>query len=638
MKKAGLVAALMLGTLLCSALPSWAQFQRHDYIWARSTNGAALTLDGVLSEPEWAQAESLIITTRQDGPIPGSGWKDEGGFVSADPNRGVFRFLVVGNQLWLGVTVRDSSLGGSALFNRFDGLLMGLKGHDDTYRPAPPREHFMSWWWPPESGDTEPLAINKPMSMIGHWRTWPPGTPPTPEQLQAWDARFTVDGTVNSDTLSDRGYTIEMRFDLTSNGYDVTDADGDAVEWNCSLYDMDNFWPITNFFRFAVNRTWVQGPWGNASWFHHVNVLAKPSVTVASGAVPVFGPDMNIPSAGSFDAPVVDGQLTEPVWQNAPSLRMTYDDAAQLLTYPGTGPFRSGQYQPPVNGNNGEAFIADPGDAFVKYFFKGDTLYLGFDVNDQVVQAHSLSDRWDGFVVAINDRVLKGDDRNLKGHKMSFYVGAGGTLKTADELTFLRDTVGAVRCNLALKPGTTVDTLGVDVDAGYTAEMAVNLRQFGYPAGLGDGALYFSLDLMDGDSYSPITDSYGTRRWFFREWDATDGPCIAFMNPAIQVTGVEDGGPQATGYSLLGSYPNPVQRGAVIRYALPEASLVDVEVFDLQGRTVASRSAGLQTAGQREIRMPQFAPSAGVYMYRVNIRNAAGVKKATLSGKMMVLR
>lgn len=173
MNKAGIVAALMIGALLCSALPSWAQFQRHDFIWARSTNGAALTLDGVLNEPQWAQAESLVVTIRQDSGIPGSGWKDEGGFVSADPSRGVFRFLVVGNQLWMSCTVRDSSIGGSALFNRFDGLLMGLKAHDDTYRPAPPREHFMSWWWPVESGDLNPLGINKPMSMIGAWRTWP---------------------------------------------------------------------------------------------------------------------------------------------------------------------------------------------------------------------------------------------------------------------------------------------------------------------------------------------------------------------------------------------------------------------------------------------------------------------------------
>ena len=221
---------------------------------------------------------------------------------------------------------------------------------------------------------------------------------------------------------------------------------------------------------------------------------------------------------------------------------------------------------------------------------------------------------------------------------MTFYVGPGGTTRTADELTYLRDTLGAVRCNIALKPGTTVDTLGVDTDAGYTAEMAINLRQFGYPAGLGDHTLYFSLDLLDGDSYSPVTDSYGTRRWFFREWENNDGACVAFMNPSYTLAGVDDGDqPTPSRFALLGSFPNPIKQGTVVRYTLPEASVVDLEVFDLQGRTVASRSAGFQAAGLREIRLPQFAPAAGVYLYRVNIRNTAGVKTASLSGKMMVL-
>ncbi len=51
MKKAGFVTALVAGAALLSALPSWAQFQRYDYTYARSTNGAALTLDGKLDEP-----------------------------------------------------------------------------------------------------------------------------------------------------------------------------------------------------------------------------------------------------------------------------------------------------------------------------------------------------------------------------------------------------------------------------------------------------------------------------------------------------------------------------------------------------------------------------------------------------------
>ena len=80
------------------------------------------------------------------------------------------------------------------------------------------------------------------------------------------------------------------------------------------------------------------------------------------------------------------------------------------------GPWRSGQYQPPVNG--GLAAVLDPGDATVKYFFKNDSLYLGFDVRDAVVQHHPVFDRWDGFIVTVNDRTIRGPDNNLIGRRL----------------------------------------------------------------------------------------------------------------------------------------------------------------------------------------------------------------------------
>ena len=57
----------------------------------------------------------------RSGAIPGSGYFNEfiaPGVTPTDPNRAVFKFLVVGNQLWIGATVRDSSIGGNAEFNR----------------------------------------------------------------------------------------------------------------------------------------------------------------------------------------------------------------------------------------------------------------------------------------------------------------------------------------------------------------------------------------------------------------------------------------------------------------------------------------------------------------------------------------
>jgi hypothetical protein len=646
MKKAGFVAALVAGAALLSALPSWAQFQRYDYTYARSTNGAALTLDGNLSEPQWAQAESLVINGGQIGPIPGSGFYNEfiaPGVTPSDPNRAVFKFLVVGNQLWVGATVRDSSIGGNIEFNRFDGLIMNLRQHDNGGRPSPAGEHTITWWWPagslgnPNPVDTLGNEINKGMSMVGRWRDWPAGTPPTPTQIQAWDARWVVHGTVNSDTLKDQDYTIEMRFDLGMNGYDVTQPSGDIVEWNAQMYDCDWFWPLTSYFRFTSVRTWVQSPWGNTSWFSNVHILARPDITVSSGPVTAFGPDLRIPNAGAIAAPTIDGFLDEPVWVHADSLQIKWGDDALRASYKNTGPYRSGQYQPAVNGNQDPLTIGDPSDCSVKYFFKGSKLYLGFNFNDQVVQAHDLVDRWDGAIISINDRVLKGIDQTLISHRLTFHVGPGGALATADGLQAAIDT-GAVVCSLKLKEGTTVDTLGLDVDKGYTAEFAIDLTKFGYAADLGDHALYFGIDVMDGDSYIPITDSYGTRTWFFREYENQDGPCVAFMDPAKVITTDVGTTLAPRKLELLGNYPNPFRGSSSVHFRLPQRSNVVIEVIDLQGRVMATRAYGVQPAGEGHLPLPSFARTPGLYMYRVHVTDAlSGAVVGRLSGKMLLL-
>src|SRR6185503_15961548 len=82
--KAGRITIL----LLCAGVLGWttahAQAPRKNAIWARSLNGAAITLDGNLAEPQWAQAESVIIKYGVDTGIPGSGWKVEGGLPLKD--------------------------------------------------------------------------------------------------------------------------------------------------------------------------------------------------------------------------------------------------------------------------------------------------------------------------------------------------------------------------------------------------------------------------------------------------------------------------------------------------------------------------------------------------------------------------
>jgi hypothetical protein len=631
--KRALMVIILAGVALVGVVPDFAQAARTDAIWARKTT-ENIVLNGILSEASWAKAESLTVKFGIDNGIPGSGWKIESGVLPNDSTFAVLKLLVKDNQMYLGARIKDKSIGGSELFNRFDALLMSIKDHANGLDPKPPSEYFYTWWYP---NSPDPQPVGQLPQFRGRWAT-NDGTPRDSTMIANWDAVTVVNGTSNTDAgAPDQGYTVEMRFNLTSEGYDVTRTQGDIVEWNIDVYDTDWFWPL-NAGTFFCTRTWVQSPWGNQAWYDEVHVYAKPSVTVSSGPVPLLLPEFIVPDAIGFTAPTINGTLTEPVWGQTPGFRIHYGDVALRQSYPGVGPYRSGQYQPTVNG--GVAAVLDPGDAFVKMFLKGNFLYLGFDVNDQIVQYHANIDRWDGFIVTINDRATRGPDKELLGRRLSFQVGAAGNAVAADYLLTLVGNGGATLA-LVPKAGSTVDTLGPDhgggIDAGYTAELALDLTKLGYPSGLGDGALFIGVDLLDGDSFGvDYTSSYGTRTWWFRQYEGECCPAWALLSHA-PLSGIEDGAPRPPeGYALLGSYPNPA-RQQTIRYALAEPSNVTLQVFDIGGRLIDTRPLGIQSQGQREVRYDAGTFAAGLYLYQLKVMDPlTGALRTALSGRLIV--
>ncbi len=419
MKRVALLAALCLASLAL-ATGAGAQPPRQDIYWARSTAGAPIVLDGILNEPAWAKAETKVIDWATDTGIPGGGYKAEGGFLPSDPTHATIKFLTVGNFLYMGVVLPDKSIGGSINFNRFDALLMSLKDHSAPTHPAPPGEYFYSWWDnDPASSDPQPIG-RQPAFAGGQFAANPSYTPRTAAQIAAWDAVTIVHGLANSDTLQDTDWTVEMKFDLTPIGYDITKPGGDIVEFNLSIYDCDNYWPIvpTNL---AANRVWWQGPWGNAAGYNEVRLMCNPSVTINTPNLPYVGPELIVPNGHTFPAPVIDGSLADAVWPHASHFDIRYGDDALRNTYPGVLKWRGGQFQPTVNG--GQAAVLDPGDATVYYFFRDDSLYLGFDVRDAVVQSYPLTDRMDGFVVGIYDRTAREPfDHTLQPHRLTFDV------------------------------------------------------------------------------------------------------------------------------------------------------------------------------------------------------------------------
>jgi hypothetical protein len=263
---------------------------------------------------------------------------------------------------------------------------------------------------------------------------------------------------------------------------------------------------------------------------------------------------------------------------------------------------------------------------------------MGFDVNDQVVQYAPSVDRWDGFIVSINDRGVRDPlDNVLKSRRLSFQVGPTGNALAQD---YLLTMIGANAAQLALvlKPGTTVDTLGTQADTGYKAELSIDLTQLGYPSGLGDRALFLGVDALDGDSFTPYTDSYGTRTWWFREYEGQCCPVWAHLSDSPPT---DNGPPQdATldGYVLLGSFPNP-SRLSSIRYSIAKSSQVLLEVFDVAGKLVERRPLGIQPAGVRDAGLDGSDWRSGMYFYRLSVTDpATGALRTTLSGRAIVMR
>jgi hypothetical protein len=83
-------------------------------------------------------------------------------------------------------------------------------------------------------------------------------------------------------------------------------------------------------------------------------------------------------------------------------------------------------------------------------------------------------------------------------------------------------------------------------------------------------------------------------------------------------------------FSLSQNYPNPFNPGTVIRFGLPEAADVRVEVYDLAGRRVAVLANGSRSAGWHSVTFDGSALSSGVYIYRLQAGDFVQSRKLVL--------
>lgn len=98
----------------------------------------------------------------------------------------------------------------------------------------------------------------------------------------------------------------------------------------------------------------------------------------------------------------------------------------------------------------------------------------------------------------------------------------------------------------------------------------------------------------------------------------------------VPTLSIEDNA-QAQGFALHGSFPNPFRSATTIEYTLERAAEVEVAVYDVLGREVATLAKGAQAAGTAQVEWDAAGLPTGLYIaqFRVN-GEVVGVRKMQL--------
>ena len=97
------------------------------------------------------------------------------------------------------------------------------------------------------------------------------------------------------------------------------------------------------------------------------------------------------------------------------------------------------------------------------------------------------------------------------------------------------------------------------------------------------------------------------------------------------ITGVQQTGTEVpVTYMLEQNYPNPFNPSTTIKFSIPKGGYVEIKLYDILGREVATLVSDPFTAGTYSVEFDASKLSSGVYFYKIKVGDFTDTKKMVL--------
>lgn len=145
---------------------------------------------------------------------------------------------------------------------------------------------------------------------------------------------------------------------------------------------------------------------------------------------------------------------------------------------------------------------------------------------------------------------------------------------------------------------------------------------------------YYSYFWFDGFDYNfTLSQDYGISYWNWWELLGYQGSLIAALIDSIQYgqfVGIKTGEQFINSELMIVNYPNPFNALTTIEYVLPSPGLVELSIYDINGREILVSRRDYKMSGKNEYIWDGNTVSSGIYLIQIKHEQDIAYRKCLL--------